>query len=204
MRYYPAGSDNGFPMRGIFPAHIIIPALWLAWAGFWLVAARWAKRSRWREPSGSRALHIVPLLVSVVLLTAPRIVPAALTERFVPPGPGLPFLGILLVAAGLGFAIWARLYLGRNWSGIVTLKEEHALIRTGPYRVVRHPIYTGLLLALVGTAAAIGEWRGVLAVGCVMIGLLWKIRVEEALMAGTFPEYAEYRRRTAALIPFVY
>jgi protein-S-isoprenylcysteine O-methyltransferase Ste14 len=204
MRYYRTGSDHGFPMRGIFPAHIIIPALWLAWAGFWLLSAGRVKRTRWREPLGSQTLHIVPLLISVVLLAAPRIVPAALTARFAPPGTVLPFLGTLLVAAGLGFAIWARLYLGRNWSGVVTLKEEHALIQTGPYRMVRHPIYTGLVLALVGTAVAIGEWRGVLAVGCVMIGFLWKIHVEESLMAGTFPEYAEYRRRTAALIPFIY
>ena len=94
--------------------------------------------------------------------------------------------------------------MGRNWSGIVTVKEDHALVRTGPYRVVRHPIYTGLLLALIGTAAAIGEWRGVLSVIFVLIGFLWKIRVEEERMNANFPEYAQYRRQTAALIPLLY
>jgi protein-S-isoprenylcysteine O-methyltransferase Ste14 len=191
-------------MRSIVSAHGMIPALWLAWLAFWLLAARQANPTRWREPLGSRAIHVVPALISVALFAAPRVVPATLRARFALPGSALPFLGILLVAAGLGFTVWARLHLGRNWSGVVTLKEDHALIRTGPYRVVRHPIYTGLLLALLGTALAIGEWRGVLAVGCAVIGFLWKIRVEEALMAGSFPEYAEYRKRTAALMPLVY
>jgi protein-S-isoprenylcysteine O-methyltransferase Ste14 len=113
-------------------------------------------------------------------------------------------VGTLLVAAGLGLTAWARWCLGRNWSGIITLKQDHALVRTGPYRVIRHPIYTGLLLALIGTASAIGKWRGVLAVACALIGFLWKIRVEEERMRQTFPEYEQYRKRTAALIPLVY
>ena len=109
-----------------------------------------------------------------------------------------------MVAAGLGFAMWARVHLGRNWSGIVTVKEDHALVRTGPYRAVRHPIYTGLLLALIGTAMAIGQWRGVLAVIFMLIGFLWKIHVEEKRMCENFPEYGDYRRETAALIPLLY
>ena len=71
-----------------------------------------------------------------------------LSARFVPAGNLLPVLGAIMIAAGLGFAVWARAHLGRNWSGIVTVKEGHALVRTGPYRAVRHPIYTGLLLEL--------------------------------------------------------
>jgi protein-S-isoprenylcysteine O-methyltransferase Ste14 len=109
-----------------------------------------------------------------------------------------------MVAVGLGFAAWARAHLGQNWSGIVTVKEDHALVRTGPYRAVRHPIYTGLLLALTGTAMAIGEWRGVLAVICALIGLLRKIQVEEKRMSENFPEYSRYRQQTAALIPLLY
>ncbi len=109
-----------------------------------------------------------------------------------------------MVAAGLGLAVWARAHLGRNWSGIVTVKKDHALIRTGPYRIVRHPIYTGLLLALIGTAAAIGEWRGVVAVICALIGFLRKIQVEEKRMRENFPEYSRYRQQTAALIPLLY
>jgi protein-S-isoprenylcysteine O-methyltransferase Ste14 len=180
---------------------IIIPALWAAWMSLWLVAVVNTKPTRWREPAGSQALHVLPLLACAALLAAPRALPPILTARFMPPGPLLPALGALLVAAGLGLALWARWCLGRNWSGVVTLKQDHALIRTGPYRIIRHPIYTGLLLALIGTAAAIGEWRGVLAVACALIGLLWKIGIEEGRMQQTFPEYEEYRRHTAALIP---
>ena len=186
------------------PTRVIIPTLWVAWAAYWIAAARWTKPARWREPAASRARHVVPLLLCAALLAAPRAFPPGLMARFVAPGRLLPFLGALLVAAGLGLAVWARLHLGRNWSGIVTLKQDHALIRTGPYRTIRHPIYTGLLLALAGTAAAIGEWRGVLAVLCALAGFLWKIRVEEQRMRETFPEYEQYRERTAALIPLLY
>ena len=182
----------------------IIPVLWIAWGVLWLAAARRVKPIRWREPFGGQALHVVPLLLCAVLLAAPRHLPAILDARFLPQAPFLPALGAVLVAAGLGLAVWARLHIGREWSGIVTLKEEHALVQTGPYRLVRHPIYSGLLLALAGTAAAIGEWRGVLAVLCALTGFLVKIRAEEELMGDAFPEYAEYRARTAALVPLVY
>jgi protein-S-isoprenylcysteine O-methyltransferase Ste14 len=182
----------------------LIPAMWLAWAGFWTVAARHTKPARWRESIGSRILHVIPLLACAVLLAAPRWLPPILSARVVPAGRLLPVFGAAMVAAGLGFAAWARVHLGRNWSGIVTVKEDHALVRTGPYRAVRHPIYTGLLLALTGTAMAIGEWRGVLAVIFALIGFLWKIQVEEKRMRENFPEYAHYRRQTAALIPLLY
>jgi protein-S-isoprenylcysteine O-methyltransferase Ste14 len=183
---------------------IIIPALWLAWMGLWIVAAFYTKPTRWKESAGSRALHIIPLLLCAALLAAPHAFPSVLAARIVAPGRMLPSIGALWVAAGLGLAVWARWYLGRNWSGTVTLKEDHALVRTGPYRFARHPIYTGLLIALIGTAAAIGELRGVLAVACAFIGLVWKIRVEEERMRLTFPEYEEYRKETAALIPLLF
>jgi protein-S-isoprenylcysteine O-methyltransferase Ste14 len=178
----------------------LIAALWIAWLAYWLVAARDVKRARWRETGVSRALYIVPLLLCGVLLAGRPWLPPALTTRFVPPGPLLPVFGTLAVTAGLAFAVWARRHLGRNWSGIVTVKEDHTLIRSGPYRFVRHPIYSGLLLALVGTAAAIGEVRGVLAVACALVGFLRKIRIEEREMYRTFAESEE----TAALIPFLY
>jgi protein-S-isoprenylcysteine O-methyltransferase Ste14 len=95
------------------------------------------------------------------------------------------------------------MHLGRNWSATVTVKESHTLIRTGPYRYVRHPIYSGILLALLGTAVAIGERRGFVAVAVALVGIAWKASVEERRMRETFPEYAQYRRKTAALVPFV-
>ena len=182
----------------------LIPAMWLAWAVFWAVAAHHTKPARWRESVGSRTLHAAPLLACAALLAEPRWLPPILSARVAPAGPLFSLLGAVIVATGLGFAVWARAHLGRNWSGIVTVKEGQALVRTGPYRAVRHPIYTGLLLALTGTAMAIGEWRGVLAVIFALIGFLWKIHVEEKCMRENFPEYRQYRRQTVALIPLLY
>jgi protein-S-isoprenylcysteine O-methyltransferase Ste14 len=182
----------------------VIPVLWLAWGVFWMAAAFRTKPTLWRESFGSRASHVILLLAAAVLLARPRWLPALLSERVVPAGTVLPIFGAVMVAAGLGFCVWARIHLGRNWSGIITVKQDHTLVRTGPYRVVRHPIYTGLLLALIGTAAAIGEWRGILAVMCALIGFLRKLQVEEERMRENFPEYAQYRRQTAALIPLLY
>jgi len=110
---------------------------------------------------------------------------------------------VVATAAGLGFAVWARIHIGRNWSGTVTLKENHELVTSGPYAMVRHPIYTGLLLAIVGSALARGDGRSVLAVVIAWLSLWRKYRIEEAWMLETFGErYAAYRRRVPALIPF--
>jgi protein-S-isoprenylcysteine O-methyltransferase Ste14 len=183
---------------------VFIAGMWFAWGAYWMVAALRTKPTLWRESIASRASHVVLLLAAAILLAKPRWLPLILSARCVPAGNLIPTLGALIVAAGLGFAAWARAHLGRNWSGIITVKEGHTLVRTGPYRVVRHPIYTGLLLAVIGTAAAIGEWRGVLAILCVLAGFLRKIQVEEKRMSENFPEYLQYRQHTAALIPLLY
>ena len=110
----------------------------------------------------------------------------------------------VVVLLGLLFAGWARIHLGGNWSGTVTVKENHTLVTGGPYHFVRHPIYTGLLLALIGTALAIGAAYGFIATGLILIGFVIKLEVEEARMRDTFPEYADYSRHTARLIPKVF
>ena len=115
-----------------------------------------------------------------------------------------PTIGVALLALGLAFSVWARRHLGRNWSAHVVVKEDHALIRTGPYRHVRHPIYTGILLAMLGMAVAIGEWRTLVGFAFMVLSFAMKSREEESRMRETFPEYGEYERGTAALIPFVY
>lgn len=183
---------------------IAIPAMWIAWVVYWLVAARDVKRTRWRQAPGSEALHGIPLLICTVLWLAPRWQPAALTAPLLPPGPFLPLIGTAIVAAGIGYASWARVHLGRNWSSKVVLKEDHVLIRTGPYRLVRHPIYAGMLLALLGSALAVGEWRGFLALVFALIGVLFRVRAEETRMTETFPEYADYKRQSSALVPGLY
>ena len=181
-----------------------IATLWIGWLAFWIVAARYVKATRWRKSRASQLLYRVPLLLAAFLLAIPNLVPLALTKHFLPPGTGAALLSTIGVALGLGLAIWARWHLGRNWSASITLKAGHSLVRTGPYRYLRHPIYAGLLLGLVGTAVAIGEWRGVLAVALALIAFVRKILVEETRMGETFSEYGQYRRQTAALIPFIF
>jgi protein-S-isoprenylcysteine O-methyltransferase Ste14 len=162
------------------------------------------KVTRRQEPVGSRLLHRLPLVLAGLLYAAPRWFPSVLSRRFVPPGSLVPAAGVLLVAAGLASTVWARVHLGRNWSANVVVKEGHSLIRSGPYQHLRHPIYSGMLLAFVGMALAFAEWRGLVALGLVLAGFVRKSRTEESFMRETFPDYAEYQRETRALIPFVY
>ena len=102
------------------------------------------------------------------------------------------------------FSIWARFVIAGNWSDFVQVKQDHELIVDGPYRWVRHPIYTGLLLMFAGTALAVGEWRGALAVVVAAAAFWRKLKLEEAVMRHQFGDaYAEYAARVPALVPFV-
>lgn len=184
---------------------IIIPCLWITWLGYWWYSARDVKETRRPEPVRSVLINRLPLLVFILCFAAPRLMPAALTRRFVPAGPIPLTLGTVLLALGLGFSVWARRHLGRNWSSQVVVKEDHTLVRTGPYRYVRHPIYTGLLLAFLGMALTIGEWRALVGLAFAVLAFVLKSRGEESRMRETFPgEYPEYQRCTPALVPYVY
>lgn len=182
----------------------VVTGLWLSWLLVWLVTAQNVKRTRWRESAASQLLHRVPLFIAALLLWTQRDLPSFLTGRFLPPSLTVEIAGIAAIVAGLAFAVSARLYLGTNWSAAVTLKEDHSLVQSGPYKYVRHPIYAGILLAFCGTAVVIGQWRGVLAVGLALLAFAYKSRVEESRMRETFPDYDQYSRNTASLIPFIY
>jgi len=184
---------------------LLVPVLWLAWLVYWRISAADVKPTERRESPGSRAIHVVPLLLAGVLLGVPPLPNGGwLFERFIPRSAVGFWIGVLLTAAGLGFSSWARTHLGRNWSGTVTVKHDHELIQSGPYRLVRHPIYSGILLAIIGTALVRGQWRGLVALAIVMAALWRKLRLEERWMSERFGEqYLRYRARTAAVIPFL-
>jgi len=182
----------------------VIPVLWISWFIYWMLAAHDVKTTRWKEPTGRRWMHGLPFLLAAALIIPPDPDWGFLVQYYMPVTAITALAGTLLVAFGLGFAVWARRHLGRNWSGTITLKEDHALVRTGPYRFVRHPIYTGILLGFVGTAIAVGQWRSLFATAFFTLGILVRCRVEEQKMEETFPEYDDYRRHSWALIPYIY
>jgi protein-S-isoprenylcysteine O-methyltransferase Ste14 len=170
-----------------------IPALWLSWVALWAAWSRRTKAAARQESRGSRLSYNLPLLAAAVLLATSRRGRPSAVRRGV---------GAAGVAAGLGFAVAARAQIGRNWSSTVTVKHGHELVQAGPYRLVRHPIYTGLLLALGGTAVARGDGRGLAGLLLAAASFLRKMAVEERFMAERFPrEYPGYRAQTPALVP---
>ncbi|HWB48878.1 MAG TPA: isoprenylcysteine carboxylmethyltransferase family protein [Stellaceae bacterium] len=182
----------------------LIPAFWVTWLAIWLAGSWNVKRTQVREPLGGALANRLPVLLGALMLAAPAWQPALLTQRLLW-GPAGPAAGTVLVFAGLALSVWARWHLGRNWSSTVTVKEGHTLIRSGPYRWVRHPIYSGMVLALFGSALAIGAPRGFIGAGLILLGFVLKLLAEEARMRDTFPrEYAAYCRQTARLIPRVF
>jgi len=184
--------------------HSIIPALWLIWLAYWIIAAVGAKETQREEGFRSRLTHYVPLIVGGVLLGWPDVAGLALEQRFLPRTLAGFWIAVAMIAIGLGFSITARVWLGGNWSGSVTIKKDHELIRSGPYGLVRHPIYTGLLLALIGNTLAVGKWRALIALVPFAFAIYRKMTVEERFMAEQFgDDYTRYRKQVPALIPFI-
>ena len=185
--------------------HVLIPGLWLLWLAYWIVAARATNETRRRENVLSRLSHYVPLIAGGVFLGTPQILGPALEQRFHEATFALQLLTAVLVIAGLGFSAWGRAWLGRNWSAEVTVKQDHELVRGGPYALVRHPIYTGLLVAFIGTALGVGNGRALVGLALLVAALLRRVTIEERFMSEQFGEaYARYRAKVPALIPFVF
>jgi protein-S-isoprenylcysteine O-methyltransferase Ste14 len=179
-------------------------AMWLGYVVYWWAMSTNVKATVRREAFPPRLVRRVLMLTAVALLALPNIPLPLLNKRILPLNIWTFWSGAAITAGGLLFSVWARRHLGRNWSRAVTVKEDHELITSGPYALVRHPIYTGLLLAFFGTAVAVGEWRGLIAVALVF-GSLWsKLKLEEKWMREQFGEsYEAYSRRVAALVPFI-
>ncbi len=176
--------------------------MWLGWIIYWIASSQFVLKTKKSETW--QRLHFPPTTIGV------------LTVFF---GPGIDifnwgplydgaligWFGVLVTAAGHGFSIWARIHIGKYWSGTVALKEDHRIVDTGPYRLVRHPIYTGLLSAVLGTAMAAGTKEAFFGFAVMIPGYIIKWKREEKIMLGEFgPAYADYMRRTKVIIPFVF
>jgi protein-S-isoprenylcysteine O-methyltransferase Ste14 len=175
----------------------VILGLWVAFWIYWLAASRSAKagQSGWNRSIGVR---VVAVLV-VLLLVRTRAVHGHVATT----DPWLGGIGFAIFVLGLGLAVWARIYLGRNWGTPMSQKEDPELVTTGPYRSVRHPIYTGIILGMIGTAIAV-NWFWWVGVGLLGGYFVYSAIMEERSMERTFPDtYPAYKHSTKMLIPYV-
>jgi len=189
-----------FTMR--FDSFYGIEAPWAVFLLYWFLSSLRVNRMQRQEPSGEQAFRILVMAAAFILLYSndPRF--GVLDRRFITQTNMIFAVGSVLTWAGVTFAIWARYHIGRYWSATVALRADHQLIRTGPYARIRHPIYTGMLLAVAGSALAIGRYRALVALAIVLLGFIWKSKKEEALLAAQFgPAFEEHRRRTGFFLP---
>jgi protein-S-isoprenylcysteine O-methyltransferase Ste14 len=176
--------------------------MWDAWMVSWIAAMAWSRRTATRPPNLDQLIHWLPTAVGLGLLSF-----GSIRTHFTPLWRLSDAAGWILTGvcgAGLLFTWWARVSLGSLWSGWVTRKDEHTVIQSGPYRLVRHPIYTGLIVAAFAQGALIGMAANLLGALLMAIGFWLKARLEERFLSQELgaATYAEYRRRTPMLIPF--
>ncbi len=192
---------------------IYIP--WDIWIVTWTVAALWSARTVKRPNRSGEVLYRVLTLAGFVLLLAPALKrvsgryeitdwPGVLGTRFWMPPLALGWTMVGIAATGFLFAWWARIYLGRLWSGSITRKEGHSVVDTGPYGIVRHPIYTGIITAAIATLVVSGTLHAVIGAFCLGVGYWIKARLEERFLREELgaEAYDSYRRRVPMLVPF--
>jgi len=183
-----------------------IPALvcfaeWACFIFYWEAAAKNSSPARVSESRSSRRVHELLLNAAFLLMILP--VPG-LRQRFLPDTAFVVWTGVSVQTAAFVLGIWARRVLGRHWSGEITIKVDHQLIRSGPYRFVRHPIYTAWLGMFAATALVSGQIHAVLGFAMAAFAYWRKIRLEEANLKNAFgPEYDSYRSETWALVPWL-
>ncbi|GGA59755.1 protein-S-isoprenylcysteine methyltransferase [Edaphobacter acidisoli] len=184
------------------------PVVWIVFLVYWQIV--WArtgdsKTVQRNEPVASRLVRALTFVIVIILLSTNWVPLHWLYRQLWPVGLWSFWIGAAVTVAGLLFAVWARVHLGSNWSRLVTIKQGHELITTGPYALVRHPIYTGILTGFLGTAIALSEVRGFVAFVLVFAVLWAKFRMEEQWMRSQFGgTYAAYAQKTAALVPYLF
>jgi protein-S-isoprenylcysteine O-methyltransferase Ste14 len=188
---------------------LLVRLLWLAFAVCWLVLAQFNKKASRGAPRWAAWRLRLAILVAVILLVRFRrhaVASFALSvnHALLHSSTALQWVGVGLCLAGFGFAVWARVHIGRNWGMPMSLREGHELVTSGPYAYVRHPIYSGLMLALIGSALTMGLLL-LLILPLYFAYFIFSARSEERTMLAQFPDaYPAYRRRTKMLIPFVF
>ncbi len=181
---------------------VILKWMWAALGIYWLVSASGTRKTAVSESPGLRFLRMGILILTFTLLLSPWLRMSWLGRRFVPETAIGERTGVVLTATGSALCIWARRALGEFWSDKVALKIDHQLIRRGPYARLRHPIYSGVLLAIAGTALAMGEWRGAVAFALMTTNYFVKAKREDRILASRFGEdFTEYKRQTGFLLP---
>ncbi len=180
----------------------IVVLCWVIAVMYWIVSAFFVKATKERQPFSGRLFYLWILCAAALLLSA-KIGGLSLQRSILPHTLTMGVLADMLVLLGLVIGIWARSVLGANWSSRVALKQGHELIQRGPYRWVRHPIYSGLLLMVLGTAILASRVSGFIALLLCFCGVWIKLHQEEVLLTKHFPEYADYKSRTKTLVPFL-
>jgi protein-S-isoprenylcysteine O-methyltransferase Ste14 len=180
-----------------------ITLCWWSFLLIWVVSALWVKPTVERQHWSGRLFTFAFLTLTILLLLG-KIPWRGINTRIWPAGEALRILACVVTFPGLAVSIWSRAALGANWSANVTYRQGHELIQRGPYRFVRHPMYSGFLLLLAGTEVAVGTVSGLAALLVFLLGTWWKLTQEEALLSKHFPDaYPRYKSHTKALIPFL-
>ena len=187
-------------IRDVFRLLLLIP--WVIFLIYWIIGAFKTHATRQKESFASRYLVVLLEVAGYLLVFNQATEIGFLGMRFIPRTLTGAVSGVLLTWLGIGLAIWARYHLAEYWSARVTIKEDHQLIRTGPYAHFRHPIYSGLVLATIGTALVIGKWRCVVGFVLALIGYCIKARKEEEMLTQQFGDaFREHQEHTGFLLP---
>ena len=189
-------------MRAREVFHLLVEVPWIVFVLYWIVSAIRTRDTLQTESSASRYAILLIEIAGFVLLFRHSAGVGFLGERFMDRTLASAIIGSILSWVGIGLAIWARYHLAEYWSARITIKQDHQLIRTGPYARLRHPIYSGIILAAIGSAVVIDQWRCVLGVCLVLIGYCIKARKEETMLTQQFGDaFREHQTQTGFLIP---
>ena len=182
----------------------LLTIIWIAWVISWIVASFWSGRTKAHVPIGEAWVYWLPIVFGSIMLLP-------VTERelgarqLYHPGESGTYLAAAVVVIGISFTWWGRIHLGRFWSNAITHKEDHRIIDTGPYGVVRHPIYTGQIIGLFASGLAIATWTAMVGVLLIAFGQWQKARLEERFLSAELgaEAYGAYSRRVPMIVPFL-